>query len=406
MQYSFQINHQLMNTNNPNIAIVHDWFINNSIGGAEKVTKLIYENVSRKFTEPDIFALVENISSSKQNLLSGKKIKTSFLQKLPFGITKIQHFLPLIPFAIEQLDLRQYDLVISSSHVAAKGVLTSPDQLHISYIHTPMRYAWDQMEIYLEKSSLSRMGMEYVMRYFLYKLREWDVTSAKRSDHLIANSNFTHRRIKKYWGLDSNVIHPPVDVKRFHFNEERGDFYLSVNRLVPNKRVDILIKAFNKLGLPLKIVGKGPELSKLKKLGKSNIEFYDQTSNQVVEELMSKCRGFVYAGIEDFGIAPIEAMASGSPVIALSKGGITDSVSCIKDNSGEELPTGLLFKNQTSEDLVEAITWFEDKKAWRTFDPENLNNYAQKFNHENFNQKFNDFINIKFESFKRNKQIL
>ena len=143
-----------MNTTNPNIAIVHDWFINNSMGGAEKVTKLIFENLRQKFLEPDIFALVENISSSKQRLFTGKKINTSFLQKLPFGITKIQNFLPLIPFAIEQLDLREYELVISSSHAAAKGVLTSPDLLHISYIHTPMRYAWDQMEIYLEKSSL------------------------------------------------------------------------------------------------------------------------------------------------------------------------------------------------------------------------------------------------------------
>ena len=394
-----------MKTNNPNIAIVHDWFINNSMGGAEKVTKLIFENVRQKFAEPDIFALVENISSSKQSLFPKKKINTSFLQKLPFGITKIQHFLPLIPFAIEQLDLREYELVISSSHAAAKGVLTSPDQLHISYIHTPMRYAWDQMEIYLEQSSLSRIGMEYVMRYFLYKLREWDVTSAKRSDYLIANSNFTNRRIKKYWGLDSKVIHPPVDVKRFSYKKERDDFYLSVNRLVPNKRVDILIKAFNKLGLPLKIVGKGPEFSKLKKLAKSNIEFYGQPSNQVVEDLMSQCRGFVYAGIEDFGIAPIEAMASGSPVIALSKGGITDSVSCITDTAEKKYPTGLLFKNQTSEDLFEAIIWFEEKKAWRHFDPENLNNHAQKFNHEIFKQKFNNFINTKFEKFKKNKQI-
>lgn len=394
-----------MKTNNPNIAIVHDWFINNSMGGAEKVTKLIFENVRQKYPEPDIFALVENISSSNESLFSGKKINTSFLQKLPFGITKIQHFLPLIPFAIEQLDLREYELVISSSHAAAKGVLTSPDQLHISYIHTPMRYAWDQMEIYLEKSSLSRIGMEYVMRYFLFKLREWDVTSAKRSDYLIANSNFTNRRIKKYWGLDSIVIHPPVDVKRFSYKKERDNFYLSVNRLVPNKRVDILIKAFNKLGLPLKIVGKGPELNKLKKLAKSNIEFYVQPPDQVVEDLMSQCRGFVYAGIEDFGIAPIEAMASGSPVIALSKGGITDSVSCITDTAEKKYPTGLLFNNQKWEDLFDAISWFEEKKAWRSFDPENLNNHAQKFNHVIFKKKFNNFINTKFEKFKKNKQI-
>ena len=395
-----------MNINNDiKIAIIHDWFIHNSIGGAEKVTKLIYENIKEDFCDPDIFALVENISSSKKNLFSEKKINTSFLQKMPFGIKKIQYYLPLIPFAIEQFDLRDYELIISSSHLAAKGVITSPDQLHISYIHTPMRYAWDQMEIYLEKSSLSKIGLEYLMRYFFYKLREWDVISGQRADYLISNSSFTQRRIRKYWGLESKVIHPPVDMNRFYFRKDREDFYLSVNRLVPNKRIDILIEAFNQLGFPLKIVGTGPEGNKLRKAAKSNIEFYGQSSNQIVEDLMSKCRGFVYAGIEDFGIAPIEAMASGSPVIALSKGGITDTVRCIKQNSDTKYKTGLLFQEQTVKDLVEAINWFEEKQLWTIFDPEILNNYAQRFNHKNFKQNFYDFINIAFEKFKKTKQI-
>ena len=395
-----------MNINNDaKIAIVHDWFIKNSIGGAEKVTKVIYENIKKKYCDPDIFALVENISFSKKSLFSEKKINTSFLQKVPFGISKVQYYLPLIPFAIEQFDLRNYEIIISSSHLAAKGVLTSPDQLHISYVHTPMRYAWDQMEIYLERSRLSKIGLEYLIRYFLYKLREWDSISGKRADYLISNSSFTQRRIRKYWGLKSKVIHPPVEVKRFYFKKDREDFYLSVNRLVPNKRIDILIEAFNQLGLPLKIVGTGPEANKLKKSAKSNIEFYDYQSNQFVEELMSKCRGFVYAGIEDFGIAPIEAMASGSPVIALSKGGITDTVKCITKKSESEYQTGLLFHEQTSKDLVEAINWFEEKQMWKFFDPEILNNYAKKFNHKNFKQKFNNFLNYAIENFKENKHL-
>ena len=290
---------------------------------------------------------------------------------------------------------------MSSSHAFAKGILTSPDQLHISYVHTPMRYAWDQMHTYLEKSTLSKLGFEFPIRLMLYKLREWDFYSSQRLDYIISNSNFTSKRIKKYWGLESEVIHPPVDIKRFNYKNSREDFYVSLNRLVPNKRVDLLIKAFNKLNLPLIIIGDGPERLKLEKISNSNIKFLRKISDREVEKYMSRCKAFVYAGIEDFGIAPVEAMASGAPVIAYGKGGILDTVNCLNEKNNEKVKNGLLFKKQTSQDIFDTISWFEDKKLWRKFKPENLNEYSQNFSIEKFITKIDFSINKAWEIFKK-----
>jgi len=381
------------------IALVHDWFLNKSFGGSEKVTVILNELFNSKYSVPDIFSLTQNIENTKKDFLKDKKIKTSFIQSLPFGKTHVQNFLPLLPFAIEQIDLRKYDLVISSSHAFAKGVLTAPDQLHISYIHTPMRYAWDQMYTYLKKSKFSKFGLEFTIRYILYKLRMWDFYSSQRIDYFISNSNFTAKRIKKYWGKDSEVIHPPVDIKRFRHDKNRLDFYLSVNRLVPNKRIDLLIRAFNKLGLPLVVIGDGPERFKLEKMAKPNIKILSKISDLEVENYLSRCRAFVYAGLEDFGIAPVEAMASGAPVIAYGKGGVLDTVNCLTSNYHAELSNGILFKNQTTQDIIDVIEWFEDKKIWKKFDPEMLNNYSQKFSIENFIAKFEYSINNTWDKF-------
>ena len=380
---------------NRNIALVHDWFLKKSLGGAEKVTQTLDDYLSNKFSTPDIFSLTENITDSSYNIFKNRKINTSFIQKLPFGRSNVQKYLPLIPLAIEQIDLAKYDLIISSSHIAAKGVLTSPDQLHISYIHTPMRYAWDQMNTYINNSSFKKYGLEIPLRYILFKLREWDYISGKRPDYLIANSTFTSRRISKYWGLESTIIHPPVETKRFNFSNSRENFYLSVNRLVPNKRVDLLIKAFNKLRLPLIIIGDGPDKNFLKKISRENIKFYGNCSNKVTEQLLSKCRAFVYAGIEDFGIAPVEAMASGAPVIAYGKGGLLDTVNCLSNPSPDKISTGILFKKQSSEDIVDTVSWFEDKKIWKNFNAEDLNHFSQKFNPENFELKIGKYITNK-----------
>ena len=388
-----------MNIKDSNIAIVHDWFTQKSIGGSEKVTFIINDLLNEKYSTPDIFSLIFNIEIVKRKYFKESKIMTSFIQSLPFGKTNVQSYLPILPYAIEQFDLRKYDLIISSSHALAKGVLTSPEQLHISYIHTPMRYAWDQMNIYLKRSLLSKLGFEIPLRYILYKLREWDFYSSQRLDYIIANSNFTAKRIKKYWGLESEVIHPPVDINRFNCNEARDNFYISVNRLVPNKRIDLLIKAFNNLNLPLIIIGDGPERLKLEKISKPNIKFLKKISDKEVANYMSRCKAFVYAGIEDFGIAPVEAMASGAPIIAYGKGGILDTVNCLNQNNEEKVQNGLLFKKQTSEDIIDTISWFEDKKAWSKFNPQTLNEYSQRFSIENFVNKFDFAINKAWEFF-------
>ena len=377
------------------MAIIHDWFLKNSFGGAEKVSFLIDEFLEKNYSKPDLFSLVSNIKNSD------RKINTSLLGSLAFMQNNVQSFLPFLPFAIEQIDLSEYDLIISSSHAFAKGVITSPDQLHISYVHTPMRYAWDQMNVYLEQSKLSKLGFEYPIRYSLYKLRQWDFSSSQRVDYLISNSKYTAKRIKKYWGLESEVINPPVDIKRFKYNKSRSNFYLSVNRLVPNKRIDLLIKAFNKLGLPLIIIGDGPEKFKLKKIAKSNITFLCKKSDLEVEDYMSRCRAFVYAGLEDFGIAPVEAMASGAPVIAYGKGGILDTVNCLTNNKKDKFPSGILFKNQTASDIYDTINWFEEKRIWKKFNAELLNRYTNKFSHENFTTKFDLSINKAWNIFKK-----
>ena len=386
-----------MSVNSPldlpsNIALVHEWFTPRSTGGAENVVQVIDELLTKKASQPDLFSLVNEENLLKNSWLFNRKVRTSFIQKLPFGVSHVQQYLPILPFAIEQLDLEGYPLVISSSHLVAKGILTSPSQLHISYVHTPVRYAWDQMNIYLKRSFLSKIGLGPLIRWQLYKLRQWDQLSSSRIDYLLANSNFTAKRIWKYWRRNSEVLHPPVDVNRFEWNKPRDDFYLSVCRLVPNKRVDLLVQAFNKLKLPLIIVGDGVEKAYLKDIAGPTVQILGFQSMERIENLMSKCRAFVYAGIEDFGIAPVEAMASGAPVIAFGKGGVLDTVRCYNSYEGDG-PTGLLFPSQTVKSLVEAIEFFKENQLWREFHPELIRNWANSFSQESFKFRFEKTIN-------------
>ena len=255
-----------------NIALVHEWFTPRSSGGAENVVQVIDDLLTEIASQPELFSLVNEENLPKSSWLFNRKVRTTFIQKLPFGISHVQKYLPLLPFAIEQLDLEKYPLVISSSHLVAKGVLTSPDQIHISYVHTPVRYAWDQMNIYLKRSFLRRLGLGLLIRWQLHNLRQWDQLSSSRIDYLVANSNFTAKRIWKYWKRPSEVIHPPVNVNRFKWNKPREDFYLSVCRLVPNKRVDLLVRAFNRLKLPLIVVGDGVEKAYLKDLAGPTVQ--------------------------------------------------------------------------------------------------------------------------------------
>jgi glycosyltransferase involved in cell wall biosynthesis len=290
-------------------------------------------------------------------------------------------------------------LVISSSHLVAKGVLTAPDQLHISYVHTPVRYAWDQMHAYLQRSALARCGLGPLIRWQLHALRQWDQLSAQRVDHLIANSRFTARRIRKYWGREANVIHPPVEVDRFRWNADRDDVYLCLCRLVPYKRVDLVVEAFNRLGLPLLVVGDGPERGRLEALAGPTVTLLGRQSQQQVEELMARCRAFVYAGLEDFGIAPVEAMAAGAPVIGLGRGGLLDTVRCASD--GLRGATGVLFPDQSVESLVQAVEWFEQERIWRSLDSESIRAWAEHFRPEAFAARFDSALRTAWRAHQR-----
>ncbi len=375
-----------------NIALVHEWFTPRSTGGAENVVQVIDDLLTEISSQPDLFSLVNEENLLENSWLYKRKVKTSFIQKLPFGISHVQQYLPLLPFAIEQIDLEGYPLVISSSHLVAKGVLTSPDQLHIGYVHTPVRYAWDQMNIYLKRSLLKRIGLGPLIRWQLHNLRQWDQLSSSRVDYLLANSNFTSKRIWKYWRRHSEVLHPPVNVNRFEWNNPREDFYLSVSRLVPNKRVDLVVKAFNRLKLPLLVVGDGAEKAYLKGLAGPTVQILGFQSKEKIEKLMSRCRAFVYAGIEDFGIAPVEAMASGAPVIAFGKGGVLDTVKCFNSNS-DDGATGLLFPDQTVKSLIEAIEFFKEKQLWRDLNAELIRDWSNSFSQDSFKKRFEQTIN-------------
>ena len=380
-----------------NIALIHDWFSGQFTGGAEKVFKEIEDLIIDNNLNYEIFCLVNHLNKN-HNFNKEKIINTSLIQHLPFSEKHFHKYLPLFPLAIEQFDLTDYDLIISSSHAVAKGVITSPDQLHISYIHSPMRYAWDQMNTYLKNSSYGKLGINFFLRIILQNLRQWDYLSSVRIDKIICNSNFTAKRIKKYWGRESKVIHPPVDTNRFFPKKSRDNYYLSVSRLVPNKRIDLLVKAFNQLDLPLIIIGSGPEKKELMKIAKKNIKFLGYQSDEKIKAYMEECRAFVYAGVEDFGIAPVEAMAAGAPIIALKKAGILDTVNCI--NSKNKIPTGIFFNNQSDRDLRDCINFFEEKKLWLEFSSQDINLWAQNFSIENFKNKFSNLIDQSLAEFK------
>ena len=381
------------------IALVHEWFSPRSVGGAEQVVQEVDSLLRNLGREPQLAALIDAESRRLGSWLHGRSVLTSPIQRLPWGHSHVQQYLPLLPFAIEQIDLGAAELVISSSHLVAKGVLTAPDQLHISYVHTPVRYAWDQMHAYLQRSALVRCGLGPLIRWQLHALRQWDQLSAQRVDHLIANSRFTARRIRKYWGREANVIHPPVEVDRFRWNADRDDVYLCLCRLVPYKRVDLVVEAFNRLGLPLLVVGDGPERGRLEALAGPTVTLLGRQSQQQVEELMARCRAFVYAGLEDFGIAPVEAMAAGAPVIGLGRGGLLDTVRCASD--GLRGATGVLFPDQSVESLVQAVEWFEQERIWRSLDSESIRAWAERFRPEAFAARFDSVLRTAWRAHQR-----
>ncbi|MCP9833803.1 MULTISPECIES: glycosyltransferase [unclassified Cyanobium] len=359
------------------VALVHEWFTPRSVGGSEHVVAELDRLLAQRGTPPELYALVDGESGRPGSWLSGRRIHTSFIQRLPWGVSHVQQYLPLLPLAIEQLDLSGHPLVISSSHLVAKGVITGPDQLHVSYVHTPARYAWDQMHPYLARSALARGPLGPLVRLQLHQLRQWDVVSSARVGALVANSRFTARRIRCFWRRRAHVLHPPVAVERFRWDRPRDDVYVSLCRLVPNKRVDVVVEAFNRTGLPLVVIGDGPERRRLEAMAGPQVRFLGRLSDQESAAWLARARAYVYAGLEDFGIAPVEAMAAGAPVIAFGQGGVLDSVRCLRE--GERGATGLLFPEQSAASLAAALEHFEASRLWRSLPAEEQRRWAEGF---------------------------
>ncbi|MBD3245177.1 MAG: glycosyltransferase [Candidatus Moranbacteria bacterium] len=369
------------------IALVHDYLI--QYGGAERVL----ESFMEIFPKAPVYTLIYD-EKTLGKTFKNKLIRTSFLQKIPFAKSE-HHFFPiLMPTAIEQFDLSYYDVVLSDSSSYAKGVVTSPGTLHICYCHTPMRYAWDDCHKYTREYNYP-WGVKKLVPIGMNYIRIWDRMAAQRVDHFIANSNLVQRRIKKYYKANSKVIYPPLFLENFKLqpqdltfkeNKKRQkDYYLMVGRLVPYKKFDLAIKAFNKLGLPLKIAGGGPEMKKLKKIAKKNIEFLGslKSSGNLLPKIYQGCRALIYPQEEDFGLVPLEAMACGKPVIAYKKGGALETV--------QEGQTGIFFNSQTVKDLISAVKRFEKMN----FDPEKIVHYSKGFSKTRFKKEIEKFIEEK-----------
>ena len=364
------------------VAIVHDWF--KVEGGAENVVT----SLLKIYPEADFFSLVDFFTDAqRKKILGGKKVTYTFIQRLPFAKKYFQHYLFLFPLAIERLDLRKYDLIISSSHAVAKGVLTGPDQLHICYSHTPMRYAWDMYFAYREEHKIKGIKEKF-LSYVLHKIRIWDVTSSNRVDYFIANSSFVKQRILKYYRRDAEIIYPPVNADRYRVWEEKEDYYFTASRLVPYKKIKMIVEAFVENGKPLVVAGSGAELKDIMGIATSNIRVLGYVEDEKMVELMKKSKAFVFAAYEDFGIIPVEAMLCGTPVIAYGKGGIK--------NTMIENVTGVLYHEQSIESLNNAIDQFETI----TFDYTTISNHALQFSTEHFEKKMKAFVNEKWETYK------
>lgn len=353
----------------PKVALVHDWLP--VVGGAERVL----EQLIALYPDAEIFTLFDFLSREQAPFLAGKTVHKSILQKFPFSERVYRHMLPFFPFAIEQFDLSRFDLVISSSSAVAKGVITSPDQLHICYCHSPMRYAWDLQEQYLEQTGMKSGIRSLLVRYVLYKLRIWDVISSNRVDSFIANSGYISSRIRKTYRREATVIHPPVDVARFTIKHQKDDFYVTASRQVPYKRIDLIVKAFRNMpDKQLVVIGDGPEHNKIKALAGDNVTVMGYQGDNILLDHLRRAKAFIFAAQEDFGILPVEAQACGTPVIAFGRGGARETV---LDNV-----TGLLFEEQTEESLTNAIARFE--RLQHNFTAEVIRQHACGFSTERF----------------------
>ena len=373
------------------IAIVHEWFA--EYAGSERVV----ESFTNLWPDADVFALVDLLNEDERRIiLKSKRPITSFIQKMPFAKTKHRYYLPLFPLAIERFDFAGYDIIISSSHAVTKGLKKTPNQLHISYCHSPMRYAWDNTELYLDQANISKGLKGFTARKIINYLRKWDLKTASRPDFLIANSKFIAGKIKRIYNREADVIYPPVDVNKFDCVKEKGDYFLTASRMVPYKRVDLMVEAFSKMtDKKLKVVGQGSEFKNIKNNVTPNIELLGYKNDKELKTLLQKARAFVFAAEEDFGITVVEAMACGTPVIALNKGGTAETVIDSK--------TGILFNSQNVKSIKEAVLQFEDTAG--LFNPQIISDHARQFNREIFEGKIKEYVREKSLNF-FNKEVI
>ncbi len=366
-------------------AVVHDWF--DCIAGSEKVVK----EMMHCYNDADVFSLVDHLSEAERESLGIAHINTSFIQTLPFHKSKFRNYLPLMPIAVEQFNLSNYDVILSSSHAFAKGIVTSAEQIHLSYVHTPIRYAWDMQHEYLEQQGLNgtriytpRGIKSLLVRSALHYIRMWDRSTADRVDVYIANSGYVANRIKKTYNRDAHVIYPPCDVHKMNVRRTKEDFFLAAGRLVPYKRFDLIVEAMKHLpDQKLIVIGDGSEMKKLKSLAGDNVEFLGYQSDEVLYDHMERAKAFVFGAIEDFGIMPVEAQACGTPVVAMSRGGTAETV--------QHKNTGYHFDDQTPECIADAMQVVADLPRGY-FDADHIRAHAETFGRDKFRENFQSLV--------------
>jgi len=377
-----------------NIAIVHEWFV--TYAGSEKVI----EQLLYAFPEADLFALVDFLPTNTRGFLGGRIVSTSFLQNFPFiNLKNYRSYLPFMPLAVEQFDLSSYDIVLSNCHAVSKGVITSPDQLHISYIHSPIRYAWDMQETYLSRSGFGKLKNIFA-RVLLHYIRNWDFSAAQRPDKLLANSNYIRRRVQKIYRRDATTFYPPVDTDYYIPGQTREEYYLAASRLVPYKRLDLILDAFR--GMPEKklvVIGDGPDACVQMKNLPANITWLGYQPDDILRDHMQRCKAFIFAAKEDFGIMPIEAQACGAPVIAFGEGGLTETVRGL----GTENPTGVFFHPQTADALREAVSIFEANRD--KFPAGICRMNAERFSNQRFRAEIRNIIETAWDTFERERHL-
>ncbi|WP_336105921.1 glycosyltransferase [Klebsiella pneumoniae] len=378
--------------NQMNVGLVADFPKNKSLSDWDRKSTTEYNSESGNIFMNSL------ITFSEPAKVTSQSATTTFIQRLPFAKSKYQKYLPLMPLAIEQLDVSKHNVILSSSHAVAKGILTGPDQLHISYVHSPIRYAWDLQHQYLREAKLDKGIKGLITKWLLHKIRMWDYRTANGVDHFIANSKFIARRIKKVYGRDADVIYPPVNVDRFNICERKDDYFFTASRLVPYKKMDLIVEAFSQMpDKKLVVIGDGSEMSKIKQKATKNIEILGYQPDATMTDYMKKAKAFVFAAEEDFGITPVEAQACGTPVIAFGKGGVLETIKGLD----QESPTGVFFYEQKVDSLINAVHLFISNQ--NKIEPKTCRVNSLRFSEQRFRYEINNYVNEKWLHFSDKK---